>query len=95
MVYPAPKRARRKLETDTDNDNGSYDAGDTRHAYDWATTHNRGGRQGNYTASTSQLLSESIIELLHVCTLIQVELNSNTDGSDRPDEYEGVKEEEG
>lgn len=34
-------------------------------------------------------------KLLHVCTLIQVELNNNsTNTSDQPDEYEGIKQED-
>eukprot|EP00752_Nemacystus_decipiens_P010047 g8958.t2 len=91
MVNPAAKRARRRLETD--NDNGSDDADDI-HAHDWGTNHNGDGRLEESTASTAQLLSESIIELLHVCTLIQVELNNNsTNTSDQTDEYERIKQE--
>lgn len=37
-----------------------------RHAHDWGTSHNRGGGQGDNTASTAQLLSESIIEVATV-----------------------------
>lgn len=45
-------------------------------------------------ASTAQLLSESIIELLHVCTLIQVELNDRSKNNrNQHDELE-VKQED-
>lgn len=45
----------------------------TRHAYGWGTTHNGhsgGGRQGESTASTAQLLSESIIEVKEQLVLL-------------------------
>ncbi|CAB1119683.1 unnamed protein product [Ectocarpus sp. CCAP 1310/34] len=73
----APKRARRRLETE-----GSDDSDHTR-GYTWGagghgTRHEgTGDRQRDSKPTKAQLVSESVIELLHVCTLIQVALNNN------------------